>query len=130
MFPCQNRISHKYIIKYAGCIDLKRQNVLKLHTMFKFISILMLIINITAFVPCSVYHDHECDDEHDFAQSGSEHSHCGGMMNNHCSCFKIITPSADKISPPHYSGKFNFNNDLSLIINLLDKSFFHPPRLS
>lgn len=88
----------------------------------------MLIINLTAFVPCSLYHDHDCDDEHDFAQSGAEHTHCGGI--NHCVCFKIVTPSADRLPPLLYSGKFNVNIDLSLVINLFDRSIFRPPRLS
>ncbi|HBC76338.1 MAG TPA: hypothetical protein DC017_16115 [Candidatus Wallbacteria bacterium] len=88
----------------------------------------MILINISAFVPCSLYHDHECDDEHDFAQAGAEHNHCGGA--NHCVCSKIITPFAERVSPPQYSGKFNINNEFSLIINHLEKSIFHPPRLS
>lgn len=117
-----------FLIKCDGYIDLKRLIVLESYTMFKFISILMLIINLTAFVPCSLYHEHDCDDEHDFAQSGAEHTHCGGA--SHCVCFKIITPSADRITPLLCSEKFNANTDLSPTINLFEKSIFRPPRLS
>jgi len=105
----------------------RKSKCVKMILMFKFISILLLFVNITIFVPCSLYCDQKCDGEHDYAQTGAEHNHCTGV--NHCVCSKIVAPCANGLLSPLHSEKFHSDSNFLLIINLLEKSIFHPPQL-